>query len=190
MFYEGQKAAGQAEVVNLVRCAWAGSQRYGALVWSGDIHSDWVDFRRQITAGVHMGVAGIPWFTTDIGGFHGGDIADPGFRELLVRRFQFAAFCPVKRMHGHRQPSEEIRAADGTARQETGAPSELWSFGEDVYAILARYVRLREALRPYTRRVMDEAHTDGQPVMRGVFHEFPADPVCWDLADQYLTGAI
>ncbi|MBC7550471.1 MAG: family 31 glucosidase, partial [Cellulomonas sp.] len=82
-FYEGQRAAGQDEVVNLVRCAWAGSQRYGALVWSGDIHSTFEDYRRQITAGIHMGVAGIPWFTTDIGGFHDGDLTDPGFRELL-----------------------------------------------------------------------------------------------------------
>jgi alpha-D-xyloside xylohydrolase len=188
MFYEGQQAAGQADVVNLVRCAWAGSQRYGALVWSGDIHSDWADFRRQITAGIHMGVAGIPWFTTDIGGFGGGRIDDPAFRELLVRWFQFGAFCPVMRMHGDRQPSERVLAADGSARNSSGAPNELWSFGEDVYEILVRYVRLREAMRPYTRRLMAEAHTDGQPVMRGMFHEFPEDPVCWDLADQYMFG--
>ncbi len=57
--------------VNLVRCAWAGSQRYGALVWSGDIHSDWKTFRRQVCAGLNMGIAGIPWWTTDIGGFTG-----------------------------------------------------------------------------------------------------------------------
>ncbi|WP_199040998.1 glycoside hydrolase family 31 protein, partial [Glycomyces salinus] len=153
MFYEGQRSAGQDEVVNLVRCAWAGSQRYGALVWSGDIHSTWTDFRRQITAGLHMGVAGIPWFTTDIGGFHGGDITDPGFRELLVRWFQFGAFSPVMRMHGDRQPQERIEAADGSARCPSGADNELWSFGEEVYEILARYVRLREAMRPYTRRL-------------------------------------
>ncbi|MCH7229437.1 hypothetical protein L0U85_00960 [Glycomyces sp. L485] len=188
MFYEGQREAGQDEVVNLVRCAWAGSQRYGALVWSGDIHSSWEDFRKQITAGIHMGVAGIPWFTTDIGGFGGGNIHDPGFRDLLVRWFQFGAFCPVMRMHGDRQPSEEVRAADGSARNPTGAPNELWSFGEEVYEILARYVHFREAMRPYTRRLMEDAHTDGQPVMRGMFHEFPADEVCWDLADQYMYG--
>ncbi|MEU6247971.1 TIM-barrel domain-containing protein [Glycomyces sp. NPDC047010] len=188
MFYEGQRASGQEEVVNLVRCAWAGSQRYGALAWSGDIHSDWTDFRRQITAGIHMGVAGIPWFTTDIGGFGGGDVDDPPFRELLVRWFQFGTFCPVMRMHGHRHPSEEVLAADGTVRQETGAPNELWSFGDEVYAILSRYVHFREALRPYTRTLMEAAHTDGQPVMRGMFHDFPADPTTWDLADQYMYG--
>ena len=64
-------------MVNLVRCAWAGSQRYGALVWSGDIHSSFEDFRKQIVAGLHMGMAGIPWWTTDIGGFAGGNPDDP-----------------------------------------------------------------------------------------------------------------
>ncbi|MDT0343919.1 glycoside hydrolase family 31 protein [Streptomyces litchfieldiae] len=185
---EGQRAAGQEDVVNLVRCAWAGSQRYGALVWSGDIHCDFDTMRKQITAGVNMGIAGIPWFTTDIGGFHGGDITDPGFHELLIRWFQFGTFCPVMRMHGDRQPTAPVRAADGTPRCPTGADNELWAFGEDVYDVLTRYLRLREALRPYTRRLMSEAHRDGQPVMRAMFHEFPDDPACWDLADQYMFG--
>ena len=74
----------------------------GALVWSGDISSTWEDFRRQITAGLHMGIAGIPWWTTDIGCFHGGRPDDEGFRELLVRWFQWGAFCPVMCLHGHR----------------------------------------------------------------------------------------
>lgn len=187
-FYEGQVAAGQDGVVNLLRCAWAGSQRYGALVWSGDIHSSWTDLRRQLTAGLHMGVAGIPWFTTDIGGFHDGDITDPAFHELLVRWFQFGAFCPVMRMHGDRKPTERVAAADGSRRADSGADNELWSFGEDVYRILARYVHLREDLRDYSRSVMRTAHESGQPVMRAMFHEFPDDPACWDLADQYMYG--
>jgi alpha-D-xyloside xylohydrolase len=135
-----------------------------------------------------MGVAGIPWFTTDIGGFHGGRTDDPDFHDLLVRWFQFGTFCPVMRMHGARHPGHPITAADGSERCDTGGPNELWSFGEDVYEILARYVHLREKLRPYTRRLMEQAHTDGQPVMRGMFHEFPADPACWDLTDQYMYG--
>lgn len=187
-FYEGQRDAGQADVVNLVRCAWAGSQRYGALVWSGDIHSTWTDFRRQITAGIHMGVAGIPWFTTDIGGFHDGDVDDPAFHELLVRWFQFATFCPVMRMHGDRRPTQEVTAADGSRRCTSGAANELWSFGEDVYRVLSRYVHLREDLRDYTRAVMRVAHEEGQPVLRGMFHDFPDDATCWDLTDQYMFG--
>jgi len=187
-FYAGQRAAGQEEIVNLLRCAWAGSQRYGALVWSGDIHSTFEDFRRQITAGIHMGVAGIPWFTTDIGGFHNGDVNDPAFRELLVRWFQFGTFCPVMRLHGDRKPSEPVSAQDDSPRLASGAGNELWSFGEDVYEILASYVHLRETMRPYTRELMAQAHTSGQPVMRGMFHEFPAEAECWDLDDQYMYG--
>jgi len=187
-FYEGQQAAGQEDIVNLVRCAWAGSQRYGALAWSGDIHSTWAAMRRQITAAIHMGVAGIPWFTTDIGGFHDGRIGDPEFRELLVRWFQFGTFCPVMRMHGDRRPVEKITAADGSRRLESGAPNELWSFGDDVYPILESYVHLREDLRPYTREVMRAAHTDGQPVLRGMFHDFPDDDRCWEIGDQFMFG--
>ncbi|MBU4337700.1 MAG: family 31 glucosidase, partial [Actinobacteria bacterium] len=187
-FYEGMAAAGQEQVVNLVRCAWAGSQRYGALVWSGDIRSTWQDFRRQIVAGIHMGAAGIPWFTTDIGGFHGGDIDDPGFRELMVRWFQFGTFSPVMRMHGDRRPGHPVAAADGTRRCPSGAGNELWSFGEEVYAVLRRYLAVREAMRPYTRSLMEQAHTAGQPVMRGLFHEFPADDQSWRVNDEYMFG--
>ncbi|MBI9113767.1 glycoside hydrolase family 31 protein [Sanguibacter suaedae] len=187
-FYDGQVAAGQHEVVNLVRCAWAGSQRYGALVWSGDIHSTFEDLRRQITAGIHMGVAGIPWFTTDVGGFHEGDSTDPAFHELLIRWMQFGTFCPVMRMHGDRLPYEDVTAADGTPRLRSGGPNELWSFGDDVLRILTGCLELRETLRPYTRSLMEEAHEHGQPVLRGLFHEFPDDERAWDVADQYMFG--
>lgn len=188
-FFEGQQAAGQENPVNLLRCAWAGSQRYGALVWSGDISSTWADLRRQITAGIHMGAAGIPWFTTDIGGFRQGDTTDPAFHELLVRWFQMGTFSPVLRLHGDRLPYEEVTAADGSRRLRSGGPNELWSFGEEVYEILAAHVRLRERLRPYLRQVMAEAHHHGQPVMRGLFHEFPDDPAVWTVDDEYLLGA-
>jgi len=186
--HEGQVAAGETEVVNLLRCAWAGSQRYGALAWSGDISSTFEDLRRQITAGLHMGVAGIPWFTTDIGGFHRGDSRDPAFHELLVRWFQLGTFCPVMRLHGDRLPYEEVAAADGSRRLRSGGPNELWSFGEEVYEVLAGYVHLREALRPYVRDVMRQAHEDGQPVMRTLFHEFPDDEASWTVDDQFLLG--
>lgn len=119
-FWDGQRAAGQTDVVNLVRCAWAGSQRYGALVWSGDIGSTFDDLRAQIVAGVHMGVAGIPWFTTDIGGFHGGRVDDPDFHELLIRWFQFGVFTPVMRLHGDRQPTQQVTSHDGSPRMNTG----------------------------------------------------------------------
>jgi alpha-D-xyloside xylohydrolase len=187
-FYEGQVAAGQENPVNLLRCAWAGSQRYGALVWSGDIQSDWTDFRRQITAGLHMAVAGIPWWTTDIGGFYGGDPGDDGFRELLVRWFQYGTFCPVMRLHGFRLPVTPITHQDGRPNCATGGDNEVWSYGEEVYQVLASHLRLRETMRPYLRDVMRQAHEDGEPVMRPMFYGYPGDAPCWTVDDQFLLG--
>ncbi len=171
-FYEGMRGEGQENPVNLVRCAWAGSARYGALVWSGDIHSDFATFRRQVCAGLSMGTAGIPWWTTDIGGFSGGDPEDPAFRELLVRWFQWGAFCPVMRMHGDRLRGQELTRADSRPVQHTGGNNEIWDFGEYNYSIMCKYIRLRELMRPYVRRLMEEAHQTGAPVMRPMFYEF------------------
>lgn len=188
-FYDGMLENGQKEIVNLVRCAWAGSQRYGALVWSGDIQSSFEAFRRQICAGLQMGICGIPWWTTDIGGFYGGDPESEAFRELLIRWFQYGAFCPVMRLHGDRIPSQQVPSKDGRPVLATGGDNEVWSFGEEAYTILCRYLRLREAMRPYTRMLMREAHEKGAPVMRSMFYEFPEDDACWELKDQYMYGA-
>jgi alpha-D-xyloside xylohydrolase len=176
------EAEGQKKIVNLLRCAWAGSQRYGALVWSGDIASSWEVFRNQISAGLNMGIAGIPWWTTDIGGFHGGNPDDPKFRELLIRWFQWGTFCPVMRLHGDREPKPE---GQPTA---SGADNEVWSFGEEAYPILKKYLHIREELRDYTRELMKEAHEKGSPVMRTCFYEFPDDPQAWKVDTQYMYG--
>ena len=187
-FYEGMRASGEENPVNLVRCAWAGSQRYGALVWSGDIHSDWETFRKQVCAGLSMGIAGIPWWTTDIGGFHGGYPEDEGFRELLIRWFQWGAFCPVMRIHGDRQPGHKLYRRDGREALFTGTDNEVWSYGDTAYPILVKYMRLREKMRSYTRRLMTEAHEEGKPLMRTMFYEFPLDEKCWQIQDQYMFG--
>ena len=188
VFYEGMKEAGQENPVNLLRCAWAGSQRYGALVWSGDIMSDWSYFRRQICAGLNMGTAGIPWWTTDIGGFHNGWIDKPEFKELLIRWFQWGCYCPVMRIHGDRKPMEHVYRKDGTEVLPSGADNEVWSFGEEAYEILTKYLRRREELRPYVRELMLEAHEDGTPLMRAMWYAFPDDPACADIKDQYMFG--
>jgi alpha-D-xyloside xylohydrolase len=135
-----------------------------------------------------MGLCGIPWWTTDIGGFHGGVTADPDFRELLVRWFQFGTFCPVMRLHGCRQPRERIIDKAGVEREGTGADNEVWSFGEEAYPILVRFIQIRERMRDYTRSLMQEAHEKGSPLIRALFYEFPADAACWDVTDSYLYG--
>ncbi len=188
-FYEGLKEEGQARPVSLLRCAWAGSQRYGALVWSGDIHSSFADFRRQVVAGLNMGLAGIPWWTTDIGGFYGGDPKDETFRELIVRWFQYGTFCPVMRLHGDRLPYTPLSYRDGRSYLHTGGDNEIWSFGDEAYEIMKSHIELREQLRPYVRRLMDEAHRNGDPILRTMFYEYPGDSVCWQLEDQYMFGS-
>ena len=188
-FYDGLREAGEENPVNLLRCAWAGSQRYGALVWSGDIMSRWEDFRRQVCAGLGMGCAGIPWWTTDIGGFHGGWPDHEDFRELFIRWFQWGAYCPVMRLHGDRQPKERVFRKDGSEVLDSGYNNEVWSFGEAAYPILVKYMNRREELRPYVRQLMHEAHTAGTPLMRAMFYEFPQDEACAELKDQYMFGA-
>ncbi|MDR2136388.1 MAG: glycoside hydrolase family 31 protein [Treponema sp.] len=187
-FFEGMKREGQGGIVNLVRCAWAGSQRYGALVWSGDIHSSFESFRNQLAAGLNMGIAGIPWWTTDIGGFHGGDIRDPAFHELFVRWFQWGCFCPVMRLHGDRNPHTPPLGDSGGGMLGSGAANEVWSFTDEVYRICETYLALREKLRPYVKEQMKAAHEKGAPVMRPLFYDFPGDPQAWETEDEYMFG--
>ena len=188
-FYEGMEGEGQENIINLLRCAWAGSQKYGALVWSGDIASSFDSMRNQLAAGLNMGLAGIPWWTTDIGGFHGGNPDDPEFRELFVRWFEWGAYCPVMRLHGDREPRQPQVGTTGGATCRSGAANEIWSYGEEVFEICKKYIDIREKLRPYTKRVMEEAHGTGAPVMRTLFYEFPSDLKCWEITDEYMYGA-
>lgn len=187
-FYDGMTEEGQENIINLLRCAWAGSQKYGALVWSGDIHSSFASLRNQLAAGLNMGMAGIPWWTTDIGGFHGGNPDDPEFQELLVRWFEYGTFCPVMRLHGERQPLKEPMGTEGGAACVSGADNEVWSFGEEAYEILADHLFLREKMKPYITELMTAAHEKGTPVMRPLFYDFPEDAKAWEIEDQYMFG--
>lgn len=189
-FYDGMKAQGQTDIVNLLRCAWVGSQKYATLVWSGDIKSNFTALRDQLSAGLNMGIAGIPWWVSDTGGFFG-DIRAEGFNELLIRWFQFSAFCPVLRMHGDRGPHDIPNLSDldyGGGFSATGRPNELWSYGEEVYKILKKYLDIRLGMKDYIKSVMNEASENGSPVIRTMFFEFPDDEVCWSIDDQYMFG--
>ena len=183
-FYEGMKEAGIENPINLIRCAWAGSQRFGALVWSGDVPSTFTYLRNQFAAGLNMGMAGIPWWTADIGGFHGGNIHDPAFHELLMRWFQFGTFCPVMRLHGDRDPHKP--AIPGTPA--SGAGNEVWSYPPHVQEMMIRFIHLRQAMKDYLSQAMREAHEKGTPVMKPLFYDFPEDPLAWEAEDVYLFG--
>lgn len=190
-FYEGQKAAGQKDIMNLVRCVWAGSQKYGVVLWSGDVHSTFESLQKQVVAGLNAGLSGISWWTTDIGGFTGGNVHDPQFHELLTRWFQFGTFCPVMRLHGFREPAEQtIEHADRMFNQPfgSGAFNEIYKYPRPTYEILRKYLFMREAIRPYVMEQMKEAHTDGTPVMRPLFYDFAKDGQTWDISDEYMFG--
>jgi alpha-D-xyloside xylohydrolase len=186
-----------AESVLLCRSAWVGSQRYGVILWSGDVWSNWRDFRTQIAAGLHAGLSGLGWWTTDVGGFYDGIGKDPAFRELLVRWFQFGVFSPILRLHGFRVPDELPLPTDGvpTYGVDTqsvfirgGGTNEVWSFGHDLYEIFVNLLALRERLRPYIGLLMAQYSKTGDPPMRPLFYDFPGDPNSWTARDVYMLG--
>lgn len=181
-FHEGLRASGEEEIVLLCRSAWAGQAKYGAAVWSGDIAPTWEALTTQVTAGQSIAISGIPWWTSDIGGFHGGDPEDEAYRELFIRWFEFGTFCPLFRLHGHREPREAVGAVS------PGGPNEIWSYGDEAFAIAADHIHLRERLRPYIDSLMVTAAEDGIPPMRPLFLEFPEDPNAWTCEREFLLG--
>jgi len=192
VFYDEMSKIGDGTVVNLLRSAWAGSQKYGNVVWSGDVPSTFEAFYDQVQAGLNMGIAGIPWWTTDIGGFMTDDVNDPDFRELLIRWYEFAVYSAVFRMHGDRGPYDIPPLDDrdwGGGYLHTGQPNELWSYGEDNYEIMKKYYKVRIDMHDYIKSLYDEAHENGSPLIRTMFYEFPDDAKCWELQDQYMFGA-
>lgn len=190
IFYDEMSKDGKP-VVNLLRCAWAGSQKYGNVVWSGDVPSTFEALENQLVCGLNMGLAGIPWWTTDIGGFMTDDVNDPDFRQLLIRWYQFGVYTAVMRMHGDRGPYNipPLDTRDwGGGYLHTGQPNELWSYGEDNYAIMKKYYEIRISMHDYIKRLYEEAHSNGSPLIRTMFYEFPDDQKCWELQDQYMFG--
>lgn len=184
LVYDGMKKIGRDDIITLSRCAYTGAQKFGALVWSGDIPSTFESLRMQVKSGLNMSMCGIVWWNTDIGGFYGGDTKSDYFRELIVRWLQYGVFCPVMRLHGSRNGHDRTR----DIIEPTGGDNEIWSFGEDNLKILKELIMLRERLRPYIKKHMDIASKKGYPVMRPMFFDYPDDEVCYSLGTQYMFG--
>ncbi|MFZ0198843.1 MAG: glycoside hydrolase family 31 protein [Candidatus Sulfotelmatobacter sp.] len=171
--YDGQRAASdQKRVYILSRSAFAGSQRNAVTAWSGDINSDWFSFRRQIPAGLNFALSGIPYWTTDIGGFVSGDPDDPAYRELFVRWFQFGTFSPVLRVHGTRKTDQ----------------NELWSYGPDAQKILVSFDRLRYRLLPYTYSLAWKTTSGSYTPMRPLVMDFRDDVRAQNTGDEFMYG--
>ncbi len=184
LVYDGMRESGRDDILTLSRCAYTGAQRFGALVWSGDIPSTFESLRMQVKSGLNMSMCGIPWWTTDIGGFYGGDIESDYFRELIVRWFQYGVFCPVLRLHGSRNGHDRTR----DIIEPTGGENEIWSFGERNFEILKDLILLRERLKPYIKKHMAMASEKGYPIMRPMFFDYPEEDVCYTLGEQYMFG--
>lgn len=200
--YENQRQTSeQKRVVNLTRSGYTSQQKYGAIVWSGDIAASWETLRRQIAEGLNMTMSGLPYWTLDIGAFfvvgnqgwrHRGcgghnnpkpiwfwqgqfdqGTDDPAYRELYTRWLEYAAFLPVMRSHG------------------TDYPREIWQFGEKgtpYYEAIAKFIRLRYALMPYIYSLAGEVTLEGANMMESLISAFPADPQVKNIADQYMFG--
>ena len=197
--YRAGLRAEDRDGVLLCRSAWAGSQRHGVILWSGDVWSDWDWFRAQIPAGLHAGLSGMGWWTTDIGGFYDGHGGSEEFRELLIRWFEFGVFSPICRLHGFRVPEGVPPPEPGakvTYGQDTfnlftssGGPNEVWSFGQEVEEVLTRLLSVREALRPYLERAFAHHAETGDPVMAPLFYHFPDQPALVGEGRAYMLGA-
>lgn len=171
--YEGQRAASDKKrVFILSRSGFAGIQRNSTAVWSGDVDPNWETFRRQIPAGLNLSVSGIPYWTTDIGGFVSANPDDPQYRELYTRWFQFGAFSPIFRAHGTRTTNQ----------------NEIWSYGPEAQKILTAYDQLRYRLMPYIYSLAGQVTNDGYTIMRPLVMDFRSDTRAQNIADQYLFG--
>ena len=186
-FYDGLKSEGEKDVVILTRCSYPGSQKFGTVVWNGDIKSTFDSLRQSIVSGLSMTVCGIPWWNSDIGGFHSGDTESEYFRELIVRWFQFGLFCPVMRLHGVRiRPKGYVERYPGLV-EASGGDNEIWSFGDENYPVLKELIMLRERLKPYIVESAKHTSETGEPIMRPMFFDFDEEP-CYTVSDQYMFG--
>lgn len=160
----------------LTRCAFAGQQRYGTAVWSGDIPTTFDELRLQVAAGLNFTATGIPYWTTDIGGYSGGNPKDTAYRELFARWFQYGTFCPIFRAHGRRYPGN------------TTGENELWSYGDTIYNICKHYVDLRYSLMPYIYSLSAMVNQRGYTPMRLLAFDFATDKKTIDMRDEFMYG--
>ena len=173
LFHDGLAAEGETKLLTLGRSAFLGSQRFGAAVWNGDIKSSFEMLAASIPAGLNMAISGMPWWTTDIGGFHGGDTESDYFKELIVRWFQYGVFCPLFRLHGFRK---------------NDADNEVWSFGDKAYTHIRACLEMRERLRSYILQYMKVASDTGISIMRPLLIDSPEDSAVWAIEDQFMFG--
>jgi alpha-D-xyloside xylohydrolase len=171
--YEGQRGTDtNKRVVILSRCAYSGQQRYGTAAWSGDVSGDWLTFARQIRAGLNYSITGMPYWTTDTGGFfHPRDqYTSPDYNELLTRWFQWSTFSPILRIHGY------------------GTATEIWNWLPATQTNLVAFDQLRYRMLPYNYSVAWKITSERYTPMRALMMDFPKDVQGLAIADEYMFG--
>ncbi|HUI30997.1 MAG TPA: TIM-barrel domain-containing protein [Candidatus Acidoferrales bacterium] len=153
---------------NLTRSGYAGIQRFGVVTWSGDVSKTFGGLAVQLPLLLNMGMSGIVYHNSDIGGFDNGSTTP----ELYARWMEFGAFCPVMRAHGY----------DG----DNG--TEPWSFGTQTEEIVRNIIKLRYCLLPYNYTAANEAYTTGMPMARPLVLEYSNDPNVYNESSAYLWG--
>ena len=175
--YEGQrKDSPNQRVFILTRSSFAGQQRYASASWSGDVSNTWTALKKQIPAGLGFSVSGVPYWTSDIGGFaEGPEVSNDAeqWAELNVRWFQFGTFCPLLRVHG---------------QDDRTGPREMWNFDDDTFAALLKFDRLRYRLLPYIYAVAAAVSQEAYTMMRPLVMDFPEDEAVREVGDQYMFG--
>jgi alpha-D-xyloside xylohydrolase len=173
--YEGQRSAtDDKRVCILTRSAFSGQQRYGVINWSGDIGGNWDGYKRQITAGLNFVMTGLPYWTTDIGGFFRPgprQYTDDNYKELLVRWYQWGAFSPIFRMHGYMSETEP------------------WKYGDEVEQAMRKMLELRYRLLPYIYSEAWKVTNMGSTMMRPLVMDFIGDKEASEQAYQYMFGS-
>ncbi len=189
-FYNGMRADMKERALILARDSYLGAQHNGTIFWSSDISPNWDTLKRQVPTGVNFAASGMPYWSTDIGGWQGlpythrpehPPLLDPSdardnvgryddYPELYTRWFEYGAFQPNFRTHGTRNHNE------------------VWSYGRQAEPILEKYLRLRYQLMPYIYSLGWNTHETGAPFMRGLFLDFPEDPKVADIGDEYMFG--
>ena len=169
--YEGLKQAGKEPMI-LTRCGFAGIQRYGSAMWSGDVGNDWETFRRQITAGLGMQAAGIPWWTYDAGGFFRpqNQYTDSAYIERMLRWIETAVYLPLMRVHGYMSNTEP------------------WNYGKEAQTVIADCLKERYALLPYIKRCAKAVSEQGGTLMRPLVFDFAHDAEALQQKYEYMFG--
>ena len=155
------------------RSAYTGQQKYAAISWSGDISANWITFQRQIPAGLNFSMSGLPYWTTDGGGFFRpkDQYTNEAYHELLTRWFQYAAFCPIFRVHGWI------------------SNAEIWNYGPQFLDIATQYDELRYHLLPYIYSSAWGVTSKGETLMRALPLEFSSDAGARAVSDQFMFGS-